>query len=90
MTKLSRERKCYTGNPGYNLEKILGDFESSKSEFFNSLETLDTKFLDEEIDWFFGLRTREIYLMLAISEIHHHEGQITAILGVEKRMKGIH
>jgi hypothetical protein len=26
--------------------------------------------------------------MLAISEIIHHEGQIAAILGVEKRMKG--
>ena len=80
----------YEGNSSYSLEKILGDFESSKSQFFNTLETLDTKLLDEKIDWFYGIKTREIYLMLAISEIHHHEGQIAAILGVEKRMKGLH
>jgi len=41
-----------------------------------------------EMDWFYGKVPKERYLMLAISEFIHNEGQIAAILGVEKRMKG--
>ena len=79
----------YVGNTSYSLEKIMGDLESGKAKFLKSLDELDVDSLSEEIDWFYGKRPRESYLMLAISEIHHHEGQIAAILGVEKRMKGL-
>jgi len=41
-----------------------------------------------DIYWVSGKRPREAYLILTVSEIIHHEEQITAILGVEKRMKG--
>jgi len=41
-----------------------------------------------DIYWVSGKRPREAYLILAVFEIIHHEGQIAAILGVEKRMKG--
>jgi uncharacterized damage-inducible protein DinB len=51
-------------------------------------DKLTDESLAEEIDWFYGKQPKEKYLMLAVSEILHHEGQIAAILGVEKRMKG--
>jgi hypothetical protein len=80
----------YTGNPSYSLEKILGDLESSKAEYLERLEKIEISLLDEPLDWFYGVQPREVYLMLAVSEIHHHEGQIAAILGIEKRMGGLH
>lgn len=78
----------YVGNKNYSLEKIMQDLEKGKAKFMTLMDTLDEGDLDEAMDWFYGERTRGFYLMLAISEILHHEGQIAAILGVEKRMKG--
>ena len=78
----------YTGNTGYSLEKILGDLKEGKAKLMKSLDEISAESLAEEMDWFYGKRPKENYLMLAISEIIHHEGQIAAILGVEKRMKG--
>ena len=77
----------YVGNQSYSLEKILEDIEEGEKALMNKLDGLE-EVLSEEIDWFMGKRTKEYYLMLAISEIHHHEGQIAAILGVESRIKG--
>ena len=78
----------YTGNTGYSLEKILGDLKEGKAKLMKSLDEISTESLAEEMDWFYGKRPKENYLMLAVSEILHHEGQIAAILGVELRMKG--
>ena len=78
----------YVGNQSYSLEKILGDIEEGEKALMKKLDGLGEEVLSEEIDWFMGKRTKEYYLMLAISEIHHHEGQIAAILGVESRTKG--
>jgi uncharacterized damage-inducible protein DinB len=78
----------YVGNMGYSLEKILDDLNLGKSKVMDMLEGLNDEELEEEMDWFYGKRTKGFYLMLAVSEIIHHEGQIAAILGVEKRMKG--
>jgi len=78
----------YTGNPGYSLEKIMGDIKEGKAKLMKSLDEIKVASLAEEMDWFYGKRPKENYLMLAVSEIMHHEGQIAAILGVEKRMKG--
>lgn len=78
----------YVGNMEYSLAKIMGDLEKGKSKLMGMLDDLDNEDLDEDMDWFFGKRTKGFYLMLAVSEIVHHEGQIAAILGVEKRMKG--
>ena len=79
----------YTGNPSYSVEKILEDLESSKAAYLEHLENIDIPSLDESIDWFYGVQPREIYLMLAVSEIHHHGGQIAAILGIAKRMEDL-
>lgn len=78
----------YVGNKSYSLEKIMKDIESGKKNVMKMLAGLNDEDLKKEIDWFYGKRPKEFYLMLAISEIVHHEGQIAAILGVEKRMKG--
>ncbi len=78
----------YVGNAGYSLMKILGDLETGKAKLMKKLDELTEEKLAVEMDWFYGKRPKEAYLMLAVSEILHHEGQIAAILGVEKRMKG--
>ncbi len=78
----------YVGNESYSLEKIRGDLEKGKAKLMKRLGNLTEEVLAEEMDWFYGKRPKQVYLMLAISEILHHEGQIAAILGVEKRMKG--
>jgi len=39
------------------------------------------------MDWFMGKLPVGSYLMLGVSEILHHEGQIAAIRGVENRIK---
>ena len=78
----------YVGNESYSLEKIMGDIENGKVKFLKKLGNLTEEVLAEEMDWFYGKIQKRAYLMLAISEILYHEGQIAAILGVEKRMQG--
>lgn len=80
--------KDYVGNKGYSLEKIMKDIEDGKKNVAKLLGGLKDEDLKKEMDWFYGKKPTEFYLMLAVSEIIHHEGQIAAILGVEKRMKG--
>lgn len=78
----------YVGNASYSLEKIMGDLEKGRDDLMKKLDKLTDESLAEEIEFWRGKRKREFYLMLLISEIVHHEGQIAAILGVDKRMKG--
>ncbi|MEE8354295.1 MAG: DinB family protein [Candidatus Bathyarchaeia archaeon] len=78
----------YVGNESYSLEKIMGEIEKGKDELLKKLDNLTEEVLSEEMDWFYGRRPKQTYMRLAISEILHHEGQIAAILGVEKRMQG--
>lgn len=78
----------YVGNAGYSLEKIKGDLETGKAKLMKMLGKLTPEDLAEQMDWFSGVKPKEAYLMLGVSEIFRHEGQIAAILGVEKRMQG--
>ena len=78
----------YIGNKSYSLEKIKADLAEGKAKTMKMYDELSEDTLAEEMDWFYGKADKERYLMVAISEILHHEGQIAAILGVEKRMKG--
>jgi len=80
--------KDYVGNTGFTLKKITEDLKSGKADLMKRLDEITAKSLSEEIDYFMGKRSREYYVMFMISEILHHEGQIAAILGVEKRMRG--
>jgi hypothetical protein len=78
----------YVGNSGYSLEKIKGDLEKGKAKLLEMFDDLTPEDLAEEMDYFSGTRPKQYYLMLGISEIFRHEGQIAAILGVEKRTQG--
>ena len=80
--------KDYVGNPSYSLEKILDDVEKGKKNLMRGLDKLTPTQLDEEVDMWGTRQRRDYAIMMMISEILHHEGQIAAILGLEKRMKG--
>jgi len=80
--------KDYVGNPKYKMEKIMADIEKGHRKLNAGLNKLTNDKLDEEVEAWAGKKPREFYLMLMVSEIVHHEGQIAAILGVEKRIKG--
>ena len=67
----------------------MKDLESGKRKLFANLNKLTNEKLEEEIDGWAGKKPRKYYIMLLTTEILHHEGQIAAILGVEKRMKGL-
>ena len=77
----------YVGNPAYSLEKIKGNLDKGKAKLLEMLDNLTPEDLEEEMDYFSGTRPKQYYLLLGISEIFRHEGQIAAILGVKNRMQ---
>jgi uncharacterized damage-inducible protein DinB len=80
--------KDYVGNEKYKMEKIMADLEKGHRKLNAGLNKLTNEKLVESVEAWAGKKSREYYLMLMVSEILHHEGQVAAILGVEKRMKG--
>jgi len=79
----------YSGVEGKSLEQIEIDLVEGKKYLFDELDKLSDEDLAEEIDWFKGKQPMSNYLLIFIAEILHHEGQIAAIRGVEKRIKGL-
>jgi len=79
--------KDYVGNNGYSLEKILADVDKSKQALMRGLDKLNAAQLGDDVDMWGTKAKREYAIMMMISEVLHHEGQIAAILGLEKRMK---
>lgn len=79
----------YVGNEDYTLEKILKDLEDGKEQLYELLDASSEETLAKEVELFMGKRPLQFYITLMVSEIIHHEGQIAAILGVEKRIKGL-
>jgi len=79
--------KDYTGNTTYSLEKIIGDIEKGKIELMNMLSKMQDNDLNVEIEMYGGKRKRDIALIGQLGEFFHHEGQISAIIGLEKRIK---
>jgi len=80
--------KDYLGNSKYKLEKIMVDIEKGHKKLNAGLNKLTNEKLMEPVEGWQGKKPRQYYIMFMMSEIIHHEGQIAAILGVEKRMKG--
>jgi hypothetical protein len=78
----------YVGNESYSLAKIMGDLEEGKVKLMKSLDSLTDEALAEEMDWFFGKQTKQFYILIALSELHWHGGQIAAIRALGKRMQG--
>lgn len=78
----------YVGNKDMNLADIMKDYEEGKKHLLSELDKVKDEHLAKEMDWFMGKQPVGSYLLLGVSEIIHHEGQIAAIRGVEKRLQG--
>ncbi len=83
------EVEGYAGTEGKSLDEIKADLSEGQKHLVAELAKIKEEDLAKEMDWFMGKQTVGSYLMLGISEITHHEGQIAAILGVEKRIQGV-
>jgi uncharacterized damage-inducible protein DinB len=79
----------YTGVEGKSVEEIRVDLTEGKKYLLAELDKLKDEDLTREVEWFKGKQSLGKYLMIFIAEIFHHEGQITAILGLEKRIKDL-
>ena len=79
----------YVGNKDLSLDQIMKDLKEGKDHLRAELGKVKDEDLAKEMDWFMGKKPKGFYLELGVSEIIHHEGQIAAIRGVEKRLKGI-
>jgi len=79
--------KDYTGNTSYTLQKIVEDIDTGKKRVLEALGKLTDKQLDEEVDMWGTKAKRDYAITMMLSEILHHEGQIAAILGLQKRMQ---
>ena len=83
------EVKGYSGAEGKSLEEIMGDLAEGQKHLLAELGKVKEEDLAKEMDWFRGKQPVGSYLMLGVSEILHHEGQIAAIRGVENRIKDV-
>ncbi len=83
------EVKGYSGAEGKSLEEIMGDLAEGQKHLLAELGKVKDEDLTREMDWFRGKQPVGSYLMLGVSEILHHEGQIAAIRGVENRIKDV-
>ena len=83
------EVEGYAGTEGKSLDEIKADYEAGKANLMKILDGISDEALSKEMEWFMGKQKVAHYLMLGVSEILHHEGQISAVLGVEKRIKGL-
>ena len=81
------ETKGYAGTEGKSLDEIKADLAEGQKHLVAELSKVSEEDLAKEMDWFMGKQTVGRYLMLGVSEIIHHEGQIAAILGIEKRVQ---
>jgi uncharacterized damage-inducible protein DinB len=79
----------YAGADGKSVEEIKADYEAGKAQLMKVLDGISDEDLAKEMEWFMGKQPTANYLMMGISEILHHEGQISAVLGVEKRIEGV-
>ena len=83
------EVEGYSGTEGKSLEQIMSDLAEGQNHLLTELDKVNEEDLTKEMDWFMGNLPVGSYLMLGVSEILHHEGQIAAIRGVENRIKGV-
>ncbi|MBA7631963.1 hypothetical protein ES703_39503 [subsurface metagenome] len=83
------EVKGYKGTEGKSLENIMSDLAEGQKHLLAELDKVKEEDLAKEMDWFRGKQPVGSYLMLGVSEILHHEGQIAAIRGVENRIKDV-
>jgi uncharacterized damage-inducible protein DinB len=83
------EVEGYSGTEGKSLEQIISDLAEGQKHLLAKLDKVKDEDLTKEMDWFRGKLSVGSYLMIGVSEILHHEGQIAAIRGVENRIKSV-
>jgi hypothetical protein len=77
----------YVGNKSYSFKKIMGDIEKGKNNVMSALEELNQAELEVEIPLWGGTKKRQFGLLIYLSEIFHHAGQIAYIRGAIGRQR---
>jgi len=77
----------YVGNRSYSFEKIMSEIENGKNKVMSGLEELTLAELEAEIPLWGGTKKRQYGLLIYLSEIFHHEGQIAYLRGAVKRRR---
>jgi len=71
----------------YSFEKLMDDLKKGKNAVLKGLEELSLAELETEIPLWGGTRKREYGLLIYLSEIYHHEGQIAYLRGAITRRR---
>lgn len=71
----------YVGNKSYSLTKIASDLKKGRKRFLSGLEKLTPAALKTEIPLWGGTKKRQYGLLIYLSEIFHHAGQIAYLRG---------
>ena len=77
----------YVGNRSYSFEKIMSEIEKGRNIVMSGLEKLTLAELEAEIPLWGGTKKRQYGLLIYLSEIFHHEGQIAYLRGAVKRRR---
>jgi hypothetical protein len=77
----------YVGNRSYSFEKIMNEIEKGRNIVMSGLEELTLAELEAEIPLWGGTKKRQYGLLIYLSEIFHHEGQIAYLRGAVKRRR---
>ena len=70
------------------LKILLAEIRHGKTLVKKELDDLTQDKLNDEIDWYIGKASRKDYLVLLVSEVLHHEGQVAALIGLKERIEG--
>jgi hypothetical protein len=77
----------YVGNRSYSFEKIMSEIEKGRNIVMSGLEKLTLAELEAEIPLWGGTKKRQYGLLIYLSEIFHHEGQIAYLRGAIGRRR---
>jgi hypothetical protein len=77
----------YADNKSYSFKKIMGEIEKGKHSVISGLEDLTPADLEAEIPLWGGTRKRQYGLLIYLSEIFHHVGQIAYLRGAIGRRR---
>ncbi len=77
----------YVGNKSHTLDKIINDLANGKESLLGYIERLKPSDLETEISIWGGRRKVQTVLLLFLSEIFHHEGQIAYLKGAIRRRR---
>lgn len=77
----------YVNNVSFSFDRIMSDMEKGKSVVTNGLKNLTLEELEAEIPLWAGTRKRQYGILMLLSEIFHHAGQIAYLKGAIERRR---